>query len=114
LASAKERREGAMPGSMILKAFLLSIITASISFFIAHSQLLEDLREWIQERSKFFGDLFSCCYCLSHWVAVIMVIIFSVRLFDCGWVGIDIVLTILAVAWFAGLQSMAMIRLWGD
>lgn len=103
-----------MPGSMILKAFLLSVITASISFFIAHSQLLEDLRERIQERSKFFGDLFSCCYCLSHWVAVIIVIIFSVRLFDCGWAGMDIVLTILAVAWFAGLQSMAMSRLWGD
>ena len=101
---------------MILKAILLSMVVASISFFISHSELFSTIRAWIEKKSQFFGNLIDCCYCLGHWVAFIIVLLFDVKIFDTGWGqgGIDIVLTWLAISWMAGLQSLVVSRLWGD
>jgi len=101
---------------MILKAILLSMVVASISFFISHSELLSTIRVWIGKKSKLFGNLVECCYCLGHWVAFVIVVLFDIKVFDTGWGqgGIDIVLTWLVISWFAGLQSLSMSRLRGD
>lgn len=97
----------------MIKAILLSMVVASISFFISHSQLLEKLRKWAWRKSNFFSDLIDCCYCLGHWVAVVVLVIFPVRLFGIAWPA-DYILTWLVISWLAGLQSMAASQLWGD
>ena len=88
-------------------------MVASISFFISHSQLLKKFRPWIWHRSDFFGTLLDCCYCLGHWIAIAVLIIFPVRLFGI-FLPADYLLTWLAISWLAGLQSLAASRLWGD
>ncbi len=101
-----------MPGSLI-KALLLSCVVASISFFVSHTQLLAKPRKWLWHHALFFGMLVDCCYCLGHWVAAALLLVYPVRLFDAhGLVGYA--LTWLVVAWLAGLQSMVATRLWGE
>lgn len=101
-----------MPDCLI-KAVLLSIVVASISFFATHSQLCGPLRAWLLKRSTFFGMLVECPYCLGHWVAVALILAFPVRLFGISWLA-DYLLTWQVISWMAGLQSLAASRLWGD
>ena len=95
----------------IIKALLLSMLVASISFFISHTQLLEKWRKRIRWRNKFIPELLSCCYCLGHWVALVVLLIFPVKLFGVFW-PMDYILTWLVISWVAGLQSLVMAKLW--
>lgn len=97
----------------VVKALLLSCVVASISFFISHTQLLTKPRKWLWDHITFFGQLIDCCYCLGHWVAAALLLVYPVRLFN-TYEPVDYALTWLVVAWLAGLQSMAATRLWGE
>ena len=85
----------------------LSIVTATISFTITEMKLFASLREWIKKRSGFFGDLFSCGYCLGHWIAFILVAIYRPRLFETWWL-LDYFLTALVIVWIAAFQWIIM------
>ena len=95
----------------ITKAILLSMVVASVSFFISHTQLLENQRKRIWWRNRFMPELLGCCYCLGHWVAVVMLVFFPMKLFGIFW-PMDYILTWLVISWIAGLQNLVMSRLW--
>ncbi|MBN1480881.1 hypothetical protein EH223_00190 [candidate division KSB1 bacterium] len=85
----------------------LSVITASLSFTITETKIFAPLRQWLKSRSTFFGELFSCGYCLGHWIALVLVLIFKPRLFDIWWV-FDYFCAVLIIAWIAGFQWVVM------
>lgn len=100
----------------MIKAILLSMVVASISFFISHSQLLEKFREWIgkNEGGVFFYNLITCCYCLGHWVAAALLLLMpSTRFLGVFW-PIDYLFTWIIISWMAGIQSLAASQLWGE
>lgn len=111
----------------MIKALLLSMMVASISFFISHSQLLDRFRRWLfmsggaekppesffEHVTYFSHELISCCYCLGHWIAVVLILLLPVRLFGIFW-PVDYFLTWLVISWIAGLQSLVASQLWGD
>ena len=97
----------------IIKAILLSMIVASVSFFISHSQLLEKQRKWLWDHNDSLAELLSCCYCLGHWIAMATLLFFPIRLFSI-YNPVDYLLTWLVISWAAGLQSLAASWLWGD
>ena len=86
---------------------LLSVATAAISFSIAETKLFSTARERVKTRSRFWGDLISCGYCLGHWVAFGLVAIYRPRLFDAWW-PLDYFLTALVIAWLAAFQWAAL------
>ena len=99
---------------MMIKALLLSMVAASISFFLVHSQLLEKQRKWIQDRSDFLTGLLDCSYCLGHWVAAALILLMpATRLLGVFW-PIDYLFTWLIISWMAGLQTLAASWLWGE
>jgi len=98
---------------MMIKALLLSMVVASISFFMSHSQLLEGFRDRIGKFNVFLWQLITCSYCLGHWVAAALLILMPVRLFGVVW-QVDYLFTWLIISWMAGLQSLAASQLWGD
>lgn len=104
---------------MILKAILFSMVVASVSFFISHSQLMERPRNWLLKRGEagkigaLFFELITCPYCLGHWLTAALIVAFPMRLFGIFW-PVDYLFTWLAISWVAGLQSMAMSQLLGD
>ncbi len=97
------------------KAILLSMVVASISFFISHSQLLKKFRDQIcvAEKGVFFYNLITCSYCLGHWVAIVILVLFPTRLFGIS-APVDYFWTWLVISWLAGLQSLVASRLWDN
>lgn len=87
----------------MVQVFLLSIVTACISFTVAEMKIFAPFRMWIKEKNSFFGNLFSCGYCLGHWVSFILVAIYQPRLLHSWW-WLDYFLTALIVAWLAAFQ----------
>jgi hypothetical protein len=55
---------------MTVKIILLSLAIASISLTTAQSKVFTSTRQWIIKRNKWFGELVSCSYCTSHWLAI--------------------------------------------
>jgi hypothetical protein len=85
------------------QVILLSFVTASVSFTVAEMKIFAPFREWIKLKSSLLGELFTCGYCLGHWVAFILVAIYRPRLFQFWWV-LDYFLTALIIAWLATFQ----------
>jgi hypothetical protein len=104
---------------MILKAILFSMVVASASFFITHSQLTWPFRKWLNKVKRdwpggvFFNDLFDCPYCLGHWFTAALLLVFPMRLFGI-FAPVDYLFTWTVISWAAGLQSLAMSQLLGE
>lgn len=86
---------------------LLSFVTASISFTVTEMKIFLPFREWIKKRNSLLGELVSCGYCFSHWVAFALVAIYRLKLFE-SWFLLDYFLTALVIAWLAGYQWILM------
>jgi hypothetical protein len=89
------------------KLVFVSFITATISFAVSESKLFRLLRERTKAKNSLLGKLLSCGYCLGHWVAIAMVVLLGIKLFDTWWL-LDYLLTALAVGWLSGLQWAVM------
>ena len=89
------------------KVIYLSLATASISFTLSESKLFLPLRERVKQRIPLLGELFSCGYCLGHWVSYGLVAVYRPRLFDSWWL-LDYFLTALVIAWISGVQWVVM------
>jgi hypothetical protein len=86
---------------------LLALVTASISFTISETKLFKPLREWLKAKVAFLGELFSCGYCLGHWVSFALTAIYRPRLFEFWW-PLDYFLTALIIAWLSAFQWVLM------
>ena len=56
---------------------ILAVACASISLTVTRAEIFEPLRARIEKRSEWFGTLFGCPYCFSHWLAAGVVAIFQ-------------------------------------
>ena len=88
---------------ILLQAALLSAVTASFSFTITETKILEPFRKWIRGKNEFLSKLFSCGYCMGHWIALVLVGVFQVKIFNVWWLA-DYFLGIVVIAWLAGFQ----------
>ncbi len=60
-----------MPGLGQLLA--VSLVVMGLSHTIARERICEPLRRWLGGRETWLGYLVSCPYCVSHWLAMILV-----------------------------------------
>ncbi len=51
----------------------IGVATGVISLTLTRSRLLRGPRNWIKYRSPWWGELVTCPYCTSHWVAATLV-----------------------------------------
>lgn len=82
---------------------MYSLIVASVSFTISEAAIFSKLRFQIKLRSKFFGKLVCCGYCIGHWVAAFVMIVYQPRLFF-SFAPIDYICTWFVLSWIAGIQ----------
>jgi hypothetical protein len=93
------------------EVLLISAVTAEVSFILAESALCSGVRRLAARANSSAGKLMSCGYCVSHWIALALVLALRP---DPGWgrVGLTpfpaLLLTTLLVAWLAGAQWAAM------
>jgi len=82
---------------------LLSLANASLAFTLSETKVFAPLRAWLKVRAPFLGELVSCGYCLGHWIALVLVILYRPRLFH-FWAPLDYLLTTLVIAWLSAFQ----------
>lgn len=68
--------------STIAKLLAVSAVVMGISYTISKEQIFAPLRRRCGGKETFFGYLVSCPYCLSHWVAFLMVPLTGLYLFE--------------------------------
>jgi hypothetical protein len=89
--------------------FILAIPIASVAWTITHEEIFRELRDYCERRSKDCRMLvqrkafyvFTCEYCLSHWVSLFFVLLTGYRLLIADWRGI--LLAVFALVWLANV-----------
>jgi hypothetical protein len=84
-----------MTGSEIAALFIISIPVACIAWTITHEEIFAEIKNYCVKRShqckniikKKFFYLFTCEYCFSHYVTVLMLIITKYHLLYDDWKG---------------------------
>ena len=49
----------------------LSAAVGSTAFTISRTKVFEPIRSRVMRKSKWFGTLLSCPYCIGHWLALV-------------------------------------------
>src|SRR4051794_37089749 len=89
--------------------FVLSIPIASVAWTITHEEIFREMREYCEKRSKTCTKLlkrklyyvFTCEYCLSHWITLLFVLLTGYRLLLDDWRGA--LLALFALVWVANV-----------
>lgn len=101
--------------SQIYWLVILSIVAASIAWTITQEEIFREWRETCQDKSencnalyqrKFFY-VFTCEYCFSHWVTLLLLLLTGFRLLIDDWRGH--IIAFFAVPWIAN-QLMSIYR----
>jgi len=101
--------------SQIFGLVILSIVVGSIAWTVTQEEIFREPRDYCKERSekcksllerKFFY-VFTCEYCFSHWVTLLILILTGFRLLIDDWRGL--VLAFFAIPWLAN-QWMSIYR----
>ena len=94
---------------------ILSIVVASVAWTVTQEEIFREPREYCEEKSrscknffqrKFFY-VFTCEYCFSHWVTLLILLLTSFRLLIDDWRGY--ILAFFTIPWLAN-QWMSIYR----
>lgn len=94
---------------------ILSMVVASIAWTVTQEEIFREWREYCADRSKNcqtlpkrkFFYVFTCEYCFSHWVTLLILILTGFRLLIDDWRGY--ILAFFVIPWIAN-QLMSVYR----
>ncbi len=66
----------------IITIISLSLITSIISFSVTKTDLFRGFRRWVMLNFSELADFIQCFYCLSFWIALVLVSIYQPKLID--------------------------------
>ena len=102
--------------TQLFTLFILSLAVASIAWTVTQEEIFREWRQAFKERSetapniltrKFFY-VWTCEYCFSHWVTLVILLLTGFRLLIDDWRGY--ILAFFATTWVAN-QFMSLYRL---
>jgi hypothetical protein len=94
---------------------MLSIVVASIAWTVTQEEIFREPREWCKDCSEGAKNIFvrkffyvwTCEYCFSHWVTILILVLTGFRFLIDDWRGY--VLGFFAIPWVAN-QLMSLYR----
>ena len=96
----------------LFEVFVLSLATTAISVTISKSEVFSSTREFIAGISHWLGELVSCSYCLSHWVAIVFVAIYKPVIIE-KYFYIDLIVSMFAIVTISAILSGIIIKMKG-
>lgn len=72
---------------------VIAVAASSISYTITQTELFVPVRSWSQKFGHMIGYLFSCFYCMSHWVVFVGVLIYKPILLSSGYLAVDLLVS---------------------
>lgn len=87
----------------MLDVLILALASSAIALTITLSSIFENLRRLAKKKNEWLGELVRCPYCLSHWVALVFVVVYRPVLVEM-WLPIDLI-----VSWFVVVAITAII-----
>lgn len=97
------------PLTDVLRLLVLALATSATSVTITRSGVFLGLRTFVADRSKWFGDLVHCPYCMSHWVSLVLMWWYGLRTLPQTHWSIDLLVTALAVVAVASFFTLLVI-----
>ena len=70
-------------------ALILGAATATASLTITRTYIFKTPRKWFRKRGVWFDKLFTCPYCMSHYVAAFFMLFYTPRVVRSRWYAID-------------------------
>lgn len=101
----------------VLWLFVLAMPVACVAWTVTHEEIFREAREYCQEQSRNCQTLWqrkafyviTCEFCLSHWVALLFVLLTGYRLLLDDWRGL--LIAFFALVWVANLYMSVFGRL---
>ncbi len=81
----------------LLTIAFLALFVSVVSLTITKAKAFSTIREKIIEKSDWLGYLFSCPYCLSHWVSLLVVAVYRPITVSSGMLLADLVVSIFVI-----------------
>ena len=92
----------------LIKVVILAMAVSPASLTITKTKVFKPFREAVAKRSYWLGELFSCPYCLSHWLSFGAVALFKPVVVSCGFFFlVDYAVSAFIIVGVAGLLSGA-------
>ncbi len=96
-------------GLQITWLFILALPVAAIAWMVTHEEIFRELNEFCVRKSKTSGSLlvrkffflFTCEYCFSHYIVVILLVITGFRMLFPDWRGF--IISGFSLVWIANL-----------
>lgn len=79
-------------GETLITMAAIALAVAAAALTITRAVVFAPLRNWVAKHSDFFGELISCPYCTSHWLAIAGTVVFQPRITH-TWLVLDLTLT---------------------
>ena len=104
-------------GRQLVFLFVLAIPIASVTWTMTHEEMFREPREWCMKRSKSCRRLltrkvfyvFTCEYCLSHWVTAFFLFVTRYHLLFDDWRGY--LIAGFSLVWIANVYMSFFVRL---
>ncbi len=84
-----------------------SSVCGAVSMTISTAKGFSGLRTWVKSKNEWIGEGLSCPYCTSHWVALILMLIYRPRPLDCGIYLIDFFTATMMMVALASITARA-------
>jgi hypothetical protein len=96
--------------SALWACLVIAVAAASISYTITMTELFAPVRSWSQKLGHMIGYLFTCFYCMSHWVVIAAVLIYRPRLIQSDLLTADLIVSIFFTITLAALVCGLLFR----
>lgn len=73
-----------MSWQLLTQVAVFSVAVGVVSLTLTQAAIFEWLRDWVEDRSEFLGELFNCPYCMAHWIALAVMLIYQPMLIGTG------------------------------
>lgn len=92
---------------------VMALAIGTVSMTITKADLFSWLRNWLEDHNEFLFDLFSCPYCMSHWVALGIMFLYQPLLLDTGNHWPDLAVSWMALVALGSMAAGAILRILG-